>query len=99
MRTTRRDLLNGAAAASFLTALPGVASGGNDLTSLQSLTRKTAFDLGLPGFVAGVVIDGKLAMVQAKGLADLEKRTAMTRDHICSPSCQILLWIKKWRVR
>jgi len=41
-----------------------------------------ALDLGLPGFVAGVVRDGRLDMVQAEGFADLEKRTPMRRDHI-----------------
>jgi CubicO group peptidase (beta-lactamase class C family) len=38
--------------------------------------------LGLPGFVAGVVQDGKLSLVQAEGFADLESRTPMRQDHI-----------------
>jgi CubicO group peptidase (beta-lactamase class C family) len=38
--------------------------------------------LGLPGFVAGVVRDGKLSLVQADGFADLESRTPLRQDHI-----------------
>jgi CubicO group peptidase (beta-lactamase class C family) len=82
MPSTRRDFLKDAAAFSFLPASPSVVAGANDPMSLQSQTKKTAFDLGLPGFVAGVVRGGKLDMVQAEGFADLEKQTPMRRDHI-----------------
>jgi CubicO group peptidase (beta-lactamase class C family) len=82
MPSTRRDFLKGAAAVSLLAASPSSVSGENDAMSLQSRTKKTAFDLGLPGFVAGVVRGGRLDMVQAEGFADLEKRTPMRQDHI-----------------
>jgi CubicO group peptidase (beta-lactamase class C family) len=82
MPSTRRDFLKDTAAFSFLAASPSVVAGANDPMSLQSQTRKTAFDLGLPGFVAGVVRGGKLDMAQAEGFADLEKQTPMRRDHI-----------------
>ena len=82
MPSTRRDFLKDAAAVSFVAAAPPVVSGANDLMSLKSQTKKTAFDLGLPGFVAGVVRGGRLDMVQAEGFADLEKQTPMRRDHI-----------------
>ena len=82
---TRRDFLKEAAAVSFLAASPPVLSGAVESKSfdvLQSRLRKLASELGLPGFVAGVVRDGKLDMVQAEGFADLEQRTPMRRDHI-----------------
>jgi CubicO group peptidase (beta-lactamase class C family) len=82
MPSTRRDFLKDAAAVSFLAAAPSVVSGEDDAASLQSRTKKAAFDLGLPGFVAGVVRGGRLDMVQAEGFADLVKRTPMRRDHI-----------------
>ena len=50
--------------------------------SLRSDLRQSAGLLGLPGFVAGVVRDGKLSLVQADGFADLESRTPMRQDHI-----------------
>src|SRR6476659_4106798 len=50
--------------------------------SLRSRIRQSAELLGLPGFVAGVVRDGKLSLVQAEGFADLENRTPMRQDHI-----------------
>jgi CubicO group peptidase (beta-lactamase class C family) len=50
--------------------------------SLRSNIRQSAGLLGLPGFVAGVVRDGKLSLVQAEGFADLESRTPMRQDHI-----------------
>jgi CubicO group peptidase (beta-lactamase class C family) len=51
-------------------------------STLQSRIKKTASELELPGFVSGVVRDGRLDIVQAEGFADLEKRTPMQRDHI-----------------
>jgi len=36
----------------------------------------------LPGFIAGVVQNGRLDMVQTEGFADLEKQIPMRRDHI-----------------
>jgi CubicO group peptidase (beta-lactamase class C family) len=50
--------------------------------SLRSNLRTSAGLLGLPGFVAGVVRDGKLSLVQADGFANLESRTPMRQDHI-----------------
>ncbi len=50
--------------------------------ALRSDLRQSADLLGLPGFVAGVVRDGKLSLVQAEGFADLESRTPMRQDHI-----------------
>ncbi len=91
MPSTRRDFLKDAAAVSFIAAVPSVVSRADNAMaqqsqdntmSLQSRNKKTAFDLGLPGFVAGVVRNGNLEMVQTDGFADLEKRTPMTRDHI-----------------
>ena len=82
MPSTRRDFLKDAAAVSFLAASPSVVSGASEPMSLQSKTRKAASELGLPGFVAGVVSGGRLDMVQAEGFADLEKQTPMRRDHI-----------------
>ena len=46
------------------------------------LIRQSASLLGLPGFVAGVVRDGKLSLVEAGGFADLESRIPMRQDHI-----------------
>ena len=82
MPSTRRDFLKDAAAVSFLASAPSVVSGEDGPISLQSRTKKTALDLGLPGFVAGVVRGGRLDMVQAEGFADLENRTPMRPDHI-----------------
>jgi CubicO group peptidase (beta-lactamase class C family) len=50
--------------------------------SLRSNLRRNAGRLGLPGFVAGVVREGKLSFVQAEGFADLESLTPMRQDHI-----------------
>lgn len=50
--------------------------------SLRSDLRLSAGMLGLPGYVAGVVRDGKLSFVQAEGFADLESRTPVRQDHI-----------------
>lgn len=83
--STRRDFLKETAAVSFLVASSPTLSGAVEWMSsdgLQSRLRKLASDLGLPGFVAGVVRDGKLQMVQTEGFADLEQRTPMRRDHI-----------------
>lgn len=49
---------------------------------LRANLRRNADLLGLPGFVAGVVRDGKLSFVQAEGFADLESRTPMRQDTI-----------------
>jgi CubicO group peptidase (beta-lactamase class C family) len=48
----------------------------------SDLIRLSAGLLGLTGYVAGVVRDGKLSFVQAEGFADLESRTPMRQDHI-----------------
>jgi CubicO group peptidase (beta-lactamase class C family) len=82
MTSTRRGFLKDAATVSCLAAAPSLVSGQDGIGSLESRTRKAALDLGLPGFVAGVVRGGKLDTVQTEGFADLEKRTPMSRDHI-----------------
>ncbi len=50
--------------------------------SLRLDIRLSAGLLGFPGFVAGVVRDGKVSFVQADGFADLESRIPMRQDHI-----------------
>lgn len=68
---TRRSLLTLAAAAPALTSGP-----------LQSELSHSASLLGLPGFIAGIVQNGKLSAVHTEGFADLESRTPMRQDHI-----------------
>jgi len=80
MLMTRRSLVKLAAAAPFFATRLGAQPAADD--SLQSKIRQSAGELGLPGFVAGVVRDGKLSLVQAEGFADLEGRTPMRQDHI-----------------
>lgn len=82
MPMTRRSLVKLAAAAPFFATrpVPGAQPAADD--SLRSNIRLSAGLLGLPGFVAGVVRDGKLSLVQADGFADLESRTPMRQDHI-----------------
>lgn len=82
MSSSRRDFLKQAATVSFLAAAPSSFGESNAALSLQGQIKKAAVDLGLPGFVAGVVRNGKLDMVQAEGFANLEKQTPMSRDHI-----------------
>jgi CubicO group peptidase (beta-lactamase class C family) len=82
MPSSRRDFLKHAATVSCLAASPSIFGESNDALSLQAQIKKTALELGLPGFVAGVVQNGKLDMVQAEGFANLEKQTPMSRDHI-----------------
>ena len=82
MPSSRRDFLKHAATVSCLAASPSIFGELNDALSLQAQIKKTASELGLPGFVAGVVQNGKLDMVQAEGFANLEKQTPMSRDHI-----------------
>jgi CubicO group peptidase (beta-lactamase class C family) len=91
---TRRNFVKLAAAAPFLAAAPASAhppapadqpAPANEPSpddSLRAQLRLSADLLGLSGFVAGVVRDGKLAFVQAEGFADLAGRTPMRRDHI-----------------
>jgi CubicO group peptidase (beta-lactamase class C family) len=98
MPMTRRSFVKLAAAGPFFATRPvlGIGAGRHRLRaatnppcsqlpaddSLRSNLRLSAGLLGLPGFVAGVVRDGKLALVQADGFADLERRTPMRQDHI-----------------
>lgn len=81
MPTTRRSFV-ALAAVPFLVTKPvfGAVAAADD--SLRSGLRQSADLLGLPGFVAGVVRDGKLSFVEAHGFADLESRTPMRQDHI-----------------
>lgn len=82
MPVTRRSFVKLAAAAPFLATMPilGDQPAAEDL--LRSNLRQCADQLGLPGFVSGVVRNGKLSFVQAEGFADLESRTPMRQDHI-----------------
>ena len=82
MPMTRRSLVKLAAAAPFFATGPVLGAELSADDSLRSNIRLSAGLLGLPGFVAGVVRDGKLSLVQAEGFADLESRTPMRRDHI-----------------
>jgi CubicO group peptidase (beta-lactamase class C family) len=78
----RRSFIKLAAAAPFFATRPVLDAEPSADDSLRSNLRRSAGLLGLPGFVAGVVRDGKLSLVQAEGFADLESRTPMRQDHI-----------------
>jgi CubicO group peptidase (beta-lactamase class C family) len=82
MPSSRRDFLKHAATVSCLATSTSIFGEWNDSPSLQDQIKKTASDLGLSGFVAGVVQNGNLSMVQAEGFANLEKQIPMSRDHI-----------------
>src|SRR6516165_7059071 len=82
MPIARRSLVKLAAAAPFFATRPVLGAELSADDSLRSNLRLSAGLLGLPGFVAGVVRDGKLSLVQADGFADLESRTPMRQDHI-----------------
>jgi CubicO group peptidase (beta-lactamase class C family) len=82
MSMTRRSFVKLAAAAPFFATRPVLGTQLPADDSLRSNLRLSAGLLGLPGFVAGVVRDGKLSLVQADGFADLESRTPMRQDHI-----------------
>ena len=82
MPMTRRDFVKLTAAAPFLAAMPALGDQPATDESLRTDLRKSASLLGLPGFVAAVVRNGKLSFVQAEGFADLEGRTPMRQDHI-----------------
>jgi CubicO group peptidase (beta-lactamase class C family) len=82
MPMTRRNLVKLAAAAPFLATTPLLFGQPAADDALRSQIRQSASLLGLPGFVAGVVRDGKLSLVEAGGFADLESRTPMRQDHI-----------------
>jgi CubicO group peptidase (beta-lactamase class C family) len=78
----RRRFLHLAAAAPLIAPRTVLGAEPSVDDSLRSNLRRTAGLLGLPGFVAGVVRDGKLSVVQAGGVADLASGTPMRRDHI-----------------
>jgi CubicO group peptidase (beta-lactamase class C family) len=82
MAMTRRSLVKLAGTASFFATRPVLDAQSAADDSLRSEIRLSAGLLGLPGFVAGVVRDGKLSHVQADGFADLESQTPMRQDHI-----------------
>jgi CubicO group peptidase (beta-lactamase class C family) len=82
MPMTRRSFVRLTAAAPFLATRPVLGARPAADDSLRSNLRESAGLLGLPGFVAGVVRNGKLSFVQAEGFADLESRTPMRQDHI-----------------
>ncbi len=79
---TRRTLVKLAASAPFLAITPLLSGKPSADDALRSQIRQSASLLGLPGFTAGVVRDGKLSLVEAGGFADLESRTRMRQDHI-----------------
>jgi len=79
---TRRSFVKLAAVAPCFATRPVLGAQPAADDSLQSKIRLSAGLLWLPGFVAGVVRDGKLSLVQAEGFADLEGRTPMRQDHI-----------------
>jgi CubicO group peptidase (beta-lactamase class C family) len=82
MSMTRRSFAKLAAAAPLFATRPVLGTQLPADDSLRSNLRLSAGLLGLPGFVAGVVRNGKLSFVQAEGFADLESRTPMRQDHI-----------------
>ena len=82
MLMTRRSFVKLAAAAPFVATGTVLHAQPSADDSLRADLRASAELLGLPGFVAGVVRDGKLAFVQADGFADLESRAPMRQDHI-----------------
>jgi CubicO group peptidase (beta-lactamase class C family) len=82
MSMTRRSFAKFAAAVPFFATRPVLGTELPADDSLRSNLRLSAGLLGLPGFVVGVVRDGKLSLVQADGFADLESRTPMRQDHI-----------------
>lgn len=82
MPMTRRSLVKLAAAAPFAAKLPVLNAQIAADDSLRSELQSGAGLLGVTGFVAGVVRDGKLSFVHADGFADLESRTPMRRDNI-----------------
>lgn len=82
MPMTRRNFVKLAAASPFVATTPALGDQRATDDSLRSNLRLNANLLGLPGFVAGVVRDGKLSLVQAEGFADLETRNPMRQDHI-----------------
>lgn len=82
MSVNRRNFIKLAAATPVLATLPMLGDQPTAEDSLRSDLRRSADLLGLPGFVAGVVRDGRLSFVQTEGFADLESRTPMRQDHI-----------------
>ncbi len=74
-RVTRRGLV-GVTASGLLRG-----QGASD-ESLAAELRRSATRLGLPGWVAGIVRDGKLAWVGTDGWADLQRQLPMRRDHL-----------------
>jgi CubicO group peptidase (beta-lactamase class C family) len=82
MPMTRRSLVTLAATAPFFATGPGLDAQIAADESLRSDIRLSAGLLGLPGFVAGVVRDGKVSFIQADGYADLENRIPLQQDHI-----------------
>src|SRR5262249_48900742 len=82
MPITRRSFVKFAATAPFLATMPALGDQPATDESLRTDLRRSASLLGLPGFAAAVVRNGKLSFVQAEGFADLEGRTPMRQDHI-----------------
>jgi CubicO group peptidase (beta-lactamase class C family) len=82
MTTTRRDFIKTSTAATLI-AIHNPSFGEADgSASLKSQIRGAADALRFPGFVAGVVRDGRLVHMQAEGFADIEGKISMQRDNI-----------------
>ncbi len=82
MPMTRRSLVTLGATAPFFATRPVLDGQIVADESPRSDIRLSAGLLGLPGFVAGVVRNGKLSLVLAEGFSDLESQTPMRQDHI-----------------
>lgn len=82
MHLSRRSFVQLAAVAPLAAASPAFGAQGSDDDQLGAQLRHSAGLLGLPGFVAGVIRDGKLSNVQLDGFADLESQTPMRQDNI-----------------
>src|SRR5688572_5713999 len=82
MQLSRRSFVQLAAIAPLAATSPAFGTQSFDDDQLGTQLRHSAGLLGLPGFVAGVVRDGKLSNVQVDGFADLESQTPMRQDNI-----------------
>ena len=77
MISTRRDFVKQTTAASVLLAHSGTFAQDETYIGLRSQLKASADALQFPGFVAGVVEDGRLVFVQTEGYADIEAKVLM----------------------
>jgi len=82
MISTRREFVKQTAAASALLAHSGVFAQHEGYIRLQRQLKTAADDLQFPGFVAGVVKEGRLVLVQMEGFADIEAKAPMQAESI-----------------